>query len=412
MGLIARALGRKALTDYTEGMSYALTGDVFPLPGSLSVTGDAALGISAVYACVRVLAETVASLPLLVYRRLPNGGKERYPDHPLYAVLHDSPNPEMTSFIWRETLMGHECLRGNAYSEITYDQAGRLQLWPLHPDRVVVYWNKDGVRSYDYITVDGIRRELRPGSVFHVPGLSPDGLKGYNPIALHRQALELAGTAQRFGLDFFRNNARPGIVMTHPRNVTEPAAERLTAQMDRLRGAGNNNKTVMLEEGIDFKEVGVAPEDAQYIETRKFQMQEIARIFRVPPHMIGDLERATFSNIEHQSIDFVVHTIRPWLVRIEQEISNQLLINEPDVFAEFLVDGLLRGDSKSRADALATLRQNGIINGDEWRAIENMNPIEDGSGQSYWMPVNMTTTDQPVPPAAPEAPPAPFQEAA
>jgi HK97 family phage portal protein len=373
--------------------------------------GEGALGIVTVYACVRVLAETIASLPLILYRRLPGGGKERATDHPLYETFHDEPNPDMTSLIWRELLVSHVAGWGNHFSEMTRDGLNRLQFWPIRPDRVEAKF-EDGRRVYDYLSPTGERTRFLDGTIFHVRGLSSDGLVGYSPIALHRKAIQLYATAQEYGTSFLANGARPAVVMTHPGTLSQPAIDRLANQMDAMRGSRNAGKTVILEEGLTIQEVGIAPEDAQYIETRKFQMQEIARMYRVPPHMIGDLERATFSNIEHQSIDFVVHTIRPWLVRIEQEIKSQVLakMGEDELFVEFLVDGLLRGDAKSRAEALATMRQNGIINGDEWRAIENLNPISDELGKTYWMPVNYgpatppEVEEEPVPEAI-EGPP-------
>lgn len=359
----------------------------FPTTSSTGLVGrDSALNIVAVYACVRVLAETVASLPLLLYRRN-DGGKERYSDNEWYETLHDRPNPEMTSFVWRETMMSHLTTWGNAYNEIAYDRMGRPQLWPIRPDRIEALYDERGVKVFDYLSPMGGRRRLKPGTVFHIPGLSSNGLRGLSPITLHREALGLYQAAQNFGTSFFRNNARPAVVLSHPRNLTPAAIERLSAQMESLKGSDNAGKTVILEEGLELHEIGIPPEDAQYIETRKFQMQEVARMFRVPPHMVGDLERATFSNIEHQSIDFVVHTIRPWLVRIEQEINTQLL-TEDGVYAEFLVDGLLRGDAESRAKALQTLRQNGVISADDWRAIENLNPIGGTAGAAYWQPMN------------------------
>lgn len=366
------------------------------------------LGISTVYACVRVLAESVASLPLILYRRLPNGGKERALDHPLYPVFHDQANPDMTSFIWREVLMTHLTTWGDGFNDLTYDDFGRLQLWPIRPDRMKVDYDRNGNKRFTYVSPAGQEKVLDPAKVFHVKGLSANGLHGMSPIALHRKSLRLAESALTYGTNFLENGARPATVLTHPGNLTDPAIRRLAGQMDEMRGSRNSGKTIILEEGLTVTEVGVPPEDAQYIETRKFQRNVIAsEIFRIPPHKIGDLEHATFTNIEHQSIEFVTDSLRSWLVRIEQEIKAQLLWNEPDLFAEHLVDGLLRGDAKARSEALAVQRQNGAINGDEWREIENRNPIEDGSGKTFWMPVNYQPAAVPgeePPQAAQDAP--------
>ncbi len=395
MSMLARAVAPRAVKAIDQQEMSTVYGGVqyVPLENHQTWTSDLAnaagggLGIVTVYACVRLLAETIASVPMILYRRV-GQGKERATDHPLYPVFHDQPNPDMTSLVWRELLVSHVAGWGNHFSEVARGPLGDLELWPVRPDRIEAVWDSDGRKQYDYLSPSGGRKRMKPGSIFHVPGLSPDGLRGYSPIALHRKALRLYSVAQEYGTNFLENGARPAVVMTHPGNLSTAAIGRLAAQMDDVRGARNAGKTVILEEGLAITEIGVPPEDAQYIETRKFQMQEIARMYRVPPHMIGDLERATFSNIEHQSIDFVVHTIRPWLVRIEQEIKAQLLADEPDLSVEFLVDGLLRGDAESRAKALQIQRNSGVINGDEWRAIENLNPIPDGSGQTYWMPVN------------------------
>ena len=407
MTVLSRLLGREtatkiAVTDFNDTLrSYPL--EMWDSLGSrvtsagehISVTS--ALRIVTVYACVRVLAETVASLPLNIYRKLDNGGREEYYDHPLYNVLHYQPNPDMTSFVWRETLMNHLATWGNAYCEITKDYAGRMQLWPLRPDRMEVYYDDAGRRRYDYIQTSGQRKTLKNGSVFHVPGLSSNGLKGYSPIALHREALGLYTAAQSYGTNVFRNNARPAVVLSHPKTLSPQAIDRLSTQMEQLKGSANAGKTVVLEEGLTLNEIGFPPEDAQYIETRKFQMQEIARMFRVPPHMIGDLERATFSNIEHQSIDFVNHTIRPWLQRIRQEIKAQLLYGEDDVSVDFRTDELKQGDALSVVQALNVERNAGVISTNEWRAVRKRNPIP-GGDDDYWRPLNMGSANlEPLP---------------
>lgn len=364
---------------------------------NVAMDGEAGLGIVTVYACVRVLAETIASLPLILYRRLPEG-KERATDHPLYETFHDEPNPDMTSLIWRELLVSHVAGWGNHFSEMAFDQVGRLQFWPIRPDRVEPRF-ENGRKAYYYLSPTGGRKRFDDGTIFHVRGLSSDGLVGYSPIALHRKALTLATTAQEYGTNFLANGARPAVVLSHPKNLSEQAIARLAGQMDSMRGSRNAGKTVVLEEGLTITEVGIAPEDAQYIETRKFQMQEIARMYRVPPHLIGDLDKSTFNNIEHQSLEFVVHTIRPWLVRIEQEIKSQVLYDEPDLSVEFLVDGLLRGDAKTRSEALAIRWQHANLSPNEWRAYENENPIP--GGDAYYAPVNYA----PVNPTGPEEAP-------
>lgn len=358
----------------------------------VTVNESTAMRCTAVYAAVRILAETIASLPLPVYRRLPGGGKERAHDHPLYRILHDQANEEMTSFVWRETLMGHLALWGNAYSEIERNQAGEvIGLWPLRPDRT---WPerdpKSGKLVYKTLLPDGKGVVLPADRVLHIPGLSFDGLVGYSPIRLAREAIGLALAAEEFGARFFANDARPGGVLEHPGKLSQEAHERLRKSWEEMhQGLSKKHRIAILEEGMKFHEVSIPPEDAQFLETRKFQVTEIARIFRIPPHLLGDLERATFSNIEHQSIEFVVHTIRPWLVRWEQAINTKLFSEAERrvYFAEFLVDGLLRGDIESRYRAYAIGRQNGWLSANDIRELENMNPIP--GGDIYLIPLNM-----------------------
>lgn len=364
----------------------------------VQVNESKALQVAAVYACVRVLAETVASLPLPVYRRSADGRKDRATEHYLYPLLHDSPNPEMTSFEFRETLQGHLSLWGNAYANIEIDGAGRARaLWPLRPDKMKVY-RKDGALIYEYRlpkpdTEGNSLAILRPDQVLHVRGLGFDGLMGYGPIQLTQQAIGLAMATEEFGARFFGNGARPGVVLQHPGKLSPEAYERLKSSYEkRHTGLSGAHRVAILEEGLEIHEVGIPPDAAQFLATRKFQVSEIARIFRVPPHMIQDLERATFSNIEHQSIDFVVHTVRPWLVRWEQAIALRLMLpsERSRYYAEFLVDGLLRGDTVSRYNAYAVGRQNGWLSANDIRTMENLNPI--AGGDQYWTPLNVQSS--------------------
>lgn len=362
------------------------------------LTADGSLALPTIYACVRVLSEDVASLPLILYRRLAGGGKERATDHPLYDVLHDAPNPEMTSFTWRETLMTHLLTWGNAPCELIYDTFGRLQIWPLPPSRIEIKW-EDDAKAFYYLG-SSERKRLKDGTVFHVMGQSLNGLVGLSPIALHRETLGEQTATRDFGRAFYRNMARPATILKHPKSLSTAAADRLKTQIEGLKGSRNAGKTVLLEEGLDYAEIGIPPEDAQYVETRKLQREEAAQLFRMPPHKVGILDHATFSNIEHSAIDYVTGTLRPWLVRIEQAIKTQLLPNEPDIFAEFLVDGLLRGDAQARSQALATQWQHGALSSDEWREIENRNPLEGGAGTQTYVPVNYA----PAEPAITEEP--------
>lgn len=368
----------------------------------ISVNSQNALENGAVYACVRVIADTIGTLPLLLYQRLERG-KERAVEHPLFKVLHSEPNSEMSSVVFRETLQAHLLLWGNAYAEIVRNGAGQVvELWPLLPDRTEVY-RTSGRRFYTTRVGEGATVELRDEQVFHIPGLGYDGVKGYNPIRLLREGIAAGKAAEMYGAKLFANDARPGGVLQHPGRLSDEAYERLKKTWAQAhQGLSNAHRMAILEEGLAWQQTGLPPEDSQFLETRKFSVTEAARVFRVPPHMIGDLDKATFSNIEHQSLDFVVHTIRPWLVRWEQEINRKLLSDAGKVryFAEHLVDGLLRGDIKSRYEAYSIARQNGWLSANDVRELENMNPIE--GGDVYLSPLNMTPADDPEPEEEPE----------
>ncbi|WP_141434391.1 phage portal protein [Bacillus sp. 03113] len=377
--------------DWANGGSPSLSG--------VNVNETTALNNTAVFACTRIISETVASLPFITYKRLKTGGKERAPNHPLYTLLHEEANENMTSYTFWETLMAHAVTWGNAFAWIEWDNFGRAKaLWPLLPNQTTVERKMDGsIWYHTTIPRTGQTVALPAWRVLHVPGLGFDGLVGYSVIRMQREAVGLAIATEKYGASFFGNGARPGGVLEHPNNLSEDAQTRLRTSWNEMhQGLEKQHRVAILEEGLTYKQIGLPPEDSQFLETRKFQVTEIARMFRVPPHMVGDLERATFSNIEHQSIEFVVHTIRPWLIRIEQEVKRKLLSTSQDksFFAEFLVDGLLRGDAKTRNEALQIQRQNGIINADEWREIENMNPQEGGQGKKYLVNSAMIAVDQ------------------
>lgn len=345
---------------------------------------------TAVYACVRILAETIASLPLHTYK-ISEDGKQKARDHPLYHLLSDAPNPEMTSFVFRETLMGHLLLWGNAYAQIIRDGRGNvIALYPLMPDMMKVQRSDKGEIYYIY-TKEGQEKILRTDEVLHIPGLGFDGLIGYSPIAMAKNAIGMALATEEYGAKFFSNGANPGGVLEHPGVVKDPSRVR-DSWNAVYQGSSNAHKVAVLEEGMKFQAIGIPPEQAQFLETRKFQTEEICRIFRVPPHLVASLDKATFSNIEHQSISFVVHTIRPWLVRIEQSI-NKALFSESEkekYFVSFIVEGLLRGDYSSRMQGYAIGIQNGFMSPNDVRALENMNPIpEEEGGNSYMVNGNM-----------------------
>ena len=356
-----------------------------------AVNEKTALQTTAVYACVRILAETIASLPFHTYRYTLNG-KEKAIEHPIYYLLHSEPNPEMTSFVFRETLMSHLLLWGNAYAQIIRDGRGRvLGLYPLLPNKVIVNRNQHGELVYQY-EKEGQTYFLRSYEVLHIPGLGFDGIIGYSPIAMAKNAVGMAIATEEYGAKFFANGANPGGVLEHPGVVKDPA--RIRESWNAVyQGSSNAHRVAVLEEGMKFQSIGIPPEQAQFLETRKFQINEIARIFRIPPHMIGDLEKSSFSNIEQQSLEFVMYTLDPWVVRWEQAIQRALFTeNEKrQYFVKFNVDGLLRGDYQSRMNGYAVGRQNGWLSANDIRELENPNRIpEDLGGDLYLINGNMT----------------------
>ena len=354
--------------------------------------------MTAVYACVRILSEAIAGLPLHLYRYTDNGGKEKAIDHPLYLLMHDEPNPEMSSFVFRETLMTHLLLWGNAYAQIIRNGKGEIvALYPLMPNKMSVDRDEFGHIIYKYSRSDdeAIKSEqsviLTPYDVLHIPGLGFDGLVGYSPIAMSKNAIGMAIACEEYGAKFFSNGAAPGGVLEHPGTIKDP--ERLRESWNRtFGGSRNSNKVAVLEEGLKFTPISISPNEAQFLETRKFQINEIARIFRIPPHMVGDLEKSSFSNIEQQSLEFVKYTLDPWVIRWEQSMYRTLLMSEEKgkYFFKFNVDGLLRGDYQSRMNGYAVGRQNGWMSANDIRELENLDriPTEDG-GDLYLVNGNM-----------------------
>ena len=389
---------RDAPQNRTSGSAYS-----FFMGGSTSgkrVNERSSMQMTAVYSCVRILSEAVAGLPLHMYRYTDNGGKEKAAEHPLYFLLHDEPNPEMTSFVFRETLMTHLLLWGNAYSQIIRNGKGEvIALYPLMPDRMNVERDSKGQLYYEYTvsmddapTVKGSTVVLPPTEVLHIPGLGFDGLVGYSPIAMAKNAIGMAIACEEYGAKFFANGAQPSGVLEHPGTLKDPARVRESWQA-AFGGSHNANKVAVLEEGLKYTPISVPPEQAQFLETRKFQINEIARIFRVPPHMVGDLEKSSFSNIEQQSLEFVKYTLDPWVSRWEQSMARSLLTLEEKkkYFVKFNVDGLLRGDYQSRMNGYAVGRQNGWMSANDIRELENLDRIpEELGGDLYLINGNMT----------------------
>jgi len=374
----------------------------------VSVNERTALATTGVYACVRIISEAIACLPLNLEKHDGNGSRIAT-EHPLHDVLYTMPNVEMTSFIFRETIMSHLLLWGNGYAQIIRDNSGRVKyLYPLMPNKMDVwrddngeifytyYRNRDEKRPADFKAKDGgitLRRE----DVLHFKGLGFDGLVGYSPIAIARNAIGMSIAAENYGATFFANGANPSGVLEHPEGLGKDSTLDIRETWNALyRGSGNHSIAV-LDDGLKFKAITIPPDQAQFLETRKYQLGEIARIFGVPPHMIADLERATFSNIEHQSIEFVTRTINPWVKRLEQCMDLALLspAERKHYSIRFNLDAMLRGDYKTRMEGYKIGRQNGWLSANDIRDLEHMNPIpaEDG-GDKYFVNANMVELKQ------------------
>lgn len=357
-----------------------------------AVDQDAALRLSAVHACVKILSETVATLPFPVYRRLEPRGRERAREHPLYELLHDRPNPEMTAMQWRECQMLHLLLWGNAFSEVELNGAGRpVALWPLLPDRTWVV-RKDGARVV-VTRLASVEIGLPAETVLHIPGLGYNGLMGFSPIRYAMQAVGLGLAAEEFEARFFGRGMRPSGWIEYPQAMTKEQRKELAEQVAEVHGGvGSMHKTAVFDRGLKYHPTQVNAVDAQLLETRKFSVREVARFFNVPSYLLQDTEPgASYASIEQRAIDFVRFTVRPWLVRIEQAVNRALVsgAERGEVFAEFLVDGLLRGDFQTRMQGYATARQWGWLSANDIRELENMNPLPGEEGETYLVPLNM-----------------------
>lgn len=390
-------LFKPKIEDYSISSRYRFL--MGPTAAGKTVNEHSAMQLTAVYACVRILAEAVAGLPLHLYRCGKNGSKEKAVEHPLYFLLHDEPNPEMTSFVFRETLMTHLLLYGNCYCQIIRDGRGQVAaLYPLMPNQMSVDRNEKGQIYYTYVrsgeeaaTMNHGTVYLLPEDVLHIPALGFDGLVGYSPIAMAKNTIGMGLACEEYGAKFFANGAAPSGVLEHPGTVKD--ISRLRESWNAIYGGSRNaGKVAILEEGMHYSPISISPNEAQFLETRKFQVDEIARIFHVPPHMIGDLERSTFSNIEQQSLEFVKYTLNPWVCRWEQALTRSLLLprEKREYCIKFNVDGLLRGDYQSRMNGYAVGRQNGWMSANDIRELENLDriPAEQG-GDLYLVNGNM-----------------------
>lgn len=391
MGILAQGIA--ALSPDHDGY-YTSSPAVWSLAG-VNVGGDAAMRIAAVFACRRIIAETIGSLPCVTYRRLPNDGKEKATEHPLYELLHDQPNDEHDALEWFETMTGWAVIRGTAYSEIVSGPRGPVdQLIPHHPDR----WKREKVRGsfgsatrYKLRGDDGVsERFLVSDEVFKLRGISDDGIRGMAIGELAADTFGVALAAERHAARSFGTAPRPAMTFELPpgQRLSDEAHERLQNDLSEYAGSGGQ-RALILEDGAKANAYGMTNEDAEFLATRKFSVNEICRWFRVPPHMVADLERATFSNIEHMGLEFIIYTMLPWFRRWEQAIRRDLIVAKQTYFAEFLVANFLRGDTKSRYEAYQIARSWGWLSVNDIRRLENMNPIP--GGDDYRQPMNSNT---------------------
>ena len=395
MGILTTLLERRGSLE-NPAVSLSTTnwpGDGYQTTAGVPITHESALTIAAVYAAVRIASESIASLPLILYRRLERG-RERATGSRLYRVLHDRPNPEMSAYVFRETLQGHVETWGNAYCELELRGDGGVEwLWPLQPDRTYPE-RKNGVKVYHTRLPGGQMVTLPSNRVMHVPGFGFDGLVGKSPVTLARESFGLTKGAESFGAAWFGNGARVAGVLSHPSVVSPDARKRMKEDWDVLhRGIGNAHRVAILEEGVQWHQIGIPPNDSQFLETRRFQVQEVARWFRIPLHMLADNSMAPASNVEQAALDFVMHSMRPRAIRWEQAV-NWDVVPQGSLYAEFLLTALLRGDNASRSQYYRELFNIGALSLNEIRESENQNPVE--GGDTHFVPLNMVPLAQAV----------------
>lgn len=371
-----------------------------PTTSGVYINVDTALQVGAVWSCVQAYATTIASLPFILYRKLPNGGRDEYDDHRLYDLLRYQPNPEMTAREFWHTAIAHQLTWGNFFGHITVDDYGAREIWPLDPSKCA--WRRDPESqggklwlAYKRSSSDTVRYEFV--EIFHLKGFSLDGITGLSPIAYHRNAIGLASSAQEFGSRFFGNGSQPGGFLTSKGKLSLEAAKRLKSEWERLHaGPSNAHRVAVLEEGLTFAPNFIPADQSQFLQTIRATKEDIAAIYRVPPHKIGLLEHTNRASIEEQNIEWVIDSILPECVLIEQAVQRDLVNigqGKRGVYAEFNVDALMRGNQAARSTWYTAGRQWGYFSADDVREMENKNPLPDGQGKMYLVPLNMTPAD-------------------
>lgn len=398
MGLIRRLVSKAqnySLDDFDRNVITRIRGG--SVAGS-HVNEASALRLIAVYSCVRVLAETIGTLPMDVYKSRPNGGKDKATDHPVRSLMHFTPNDEMHSATWRETTVGQLALSGNAYSIITSNQRGQpMELYPLEWYTVQPQRNPQ-TRKIEYVINDRGKAEIYPADrMFHTLGWGANGLIGFSPIQMAASTIGVGLSTQQFTERFYTQGMNIGGLLEHPNALSDEAFNRLTTWLDEKgSGMANTWKPLILEEGMKYNRIPIPLSDAQFIETKKFNRDEICGLFRVPPHMIANLEKSAFNNIEHMSTEFVMYSLLPYITKLEQTANWKLFTQEErdqGYYVKCNDKVLLRGDYKSRQEGLHIQRNDGVINADEWREIEDMNPTDEPAGSTYLVNGNMMPAD-------------------
>lgn len=402
-GILAKLVAKNAVSGFTPDEFFERYWERiggFNNHSGVPVNEESALRFITVYSCVRVLSEALASLPLVVYKSRPDGGSDKAMDHPVYDVLSNEPNDEMHSVTWREQQMSNLVISGNSYSIVTRNGKGQaIDVYPVPWERCWPYRDpKDW--TIKYRVDDRGKYEIFPASeVFHVTGLGWDGILGYSPIRMASESIGVGMAAAQFTARFYGQGMSASGTVEYPGELSDKAYQRLKEDVaENWGGLHNAWKPIILEGGAKYQTVSMPMKDAQFIETRKFSREEIAGLFRVPPHMIADLERSTNNNIEQQSLEFVMYSLLPYIAKWESVINWKLFSKrdrQQGYYAKFNVEGLLRGDYKSRQEGLAIQRQNGVINANEWRAFEEMNPIDGDAGSSYLVNSAMISTPTP-----------------
>ena len=369
-------------------------------PAGVNVTEDTALHYGPFFAGVRIISEDLGSLPFPLFESLDPRGKRRAKEHPLYQILHDAPNAVMSSQTFRETLTGHAVMWGGGFAEIVRKRGIVRELWPLRPDRMRIKFNrKTRALAYDYDDqTNGIRRLFLPDEILHIYGLGFDGVRGYSVLELARNSIGAGVASETFGASFFGNAAKPAGFLRHPGVLGDGARKNLRESIEAMhRGSDKAGRLALLEEGMEWQQIGIPPDDAQFLETRRFDVLDMARWLRLPPFMLAELGRATWNNIESEKIDYVTKSLRTWLTRWEQGVWMRLLDSEEKetLFAEHTIEGLLRGDTKSRFESYRIGREIGVYSADDINELENRNPLPDDKGSVYFVPLNWVPAPSP-----------------